>query len=352
MIRQTFQFELLTPCFCGGAEPALQAEIRSASIRGQLRWWFRVLGGFDALDQMPLRTQEAMVFGTIAVGRVSAGNLALRVHAVSNRSSVRDGQELGHKSFSDAAYLTFPIQTREAGGRKVGYNGRGVLGEETTFNLDVVWRGKADLWRSVEALIAVFGQIGAIGFRGRRAMGALASQVDSPSLTDALRRFAAPNQIEIYSLGEVATKSETVSELGAWLRSWRAHGRTGNNAREQTFPGFDSARGDHDHGLARLNLRPVPDEATSRPAIGLPIVQYFSSRNRTVTWESADGRFASPILLRPYRVAHGCWHPLVIFVEARRWSAGHRVYLNGDPRDVSLDLYEAMKADERLHAFR
>jgi hypothetical protein len=63
------------------------------------------------------------------------------------------------------------------------------------------------------------------------------------------------------------------------------------------------------------------------------------------------GRFASPVILRPYRDAQGLWHALVIFVEARKWPNDKVVYLNGEPRRVSLDLYEAMKNDQRLRPF-
>jgi len=41
----------------------------------------------------------------------------------------------------------------------------------------------------------------------------------------------------------------------------------------------------------------------------------------------------------------------VIFVDAHKWPAGKRVFLNGQERDVSLDLYEAMKADPALMPF-
>ncbi|TAE90912.1 MAG: type III-B CRISPR module RAMP protein Cmr1 [Verrucomicrobia bacterium] len=44
MIISHYQLEIITPCFCAGADQGI-AEIRAASIRGQLRWWFRVLGG-------------------------------------------------------------------------------------------------------------------------------------------------------------------------------------------------------------------------------------------------------------------------------------------------------------------
>ena len=49
-----YTVELITPCFCAGADQTT-AEIRAPSIRGELRWWFRVLGGTPE--------QERAVFG-------------------------------------------------------------------------------------------------------------------------------------------------------------------------------------------------------------------------------------------------------------------------------------------------
>lgn len=53
---KSYAVEILTPCFCAGADQS-KAEIRASSIRGELRWWFRVLGGTQA--------QEKEVFGGV-----------------------------------------------------------------------------------------------------------------------------------------------------------------------------------------------------------------------------------------------------------------------------------------------
>jgi hypothetical protein len=42
---------------------------------------------------------------------------------------------------------------------------------------------------------------------------------------------------------------------------------------------------------------------------------------------------------------------LVIFVDAHRWPDNHPVYIDGQARKVSLDLYETMKADKQLKSF-
>jgi hypothetical protein len=56
MRSETYNLTFLTPSFCGGANQTI-AELRPSAIRGQLRWWFRALGGAE---------QEMAVFGGTA----------------------------------------------------------------------------------------------------------------------------------------------------------------------------------------------------------------------------------------------------------------------------------------------
>src|SRR5215470_1516467 len=44
MMPETYNLTFITPCFFAGANQAV-AELRPSAIRGQLRWWFRALGG-------------------------------------------------------------------------------------------------------------------------------------------------------------------------------------------------------------------------------------------------------------------------------------------------------------------
>ncbi|MDW8310696.1 MAG: hypothetical protein RMK20_15080, partial [Verrucomicrobiales bacterium] len=343
--------------------------------RGQLRWWFRTLGGFKSLAaRFPnVRDQEAYIFGSTAGVQGQAGKLIVRVSRIQVKSAVRDGQELGHKNFSDPAYLTFPMQSREKQGTKTNYAGRGVL-LEGAFDLSLQWRGESAVWDDMLALVTVFGHLGALGFRGRRAMGALAILQTPQALGAALGRFSESHKLEVKELKHTSLTSNRgcISALGAWLKSWREHGRTPNLAVRQ--PGFDWARRDHNEGSRTLTGHPVTtnpsghapkgkDGDSFRPALGLPIVQYFSSAPKgqpnTVMWDwewdsakqKGKGRFASPIILRPHRDADGNWHALVIFVDAHAWPAAKPVFLNGQPRRVSLDLYNAMKNDKRLQPF-
>jgi CRISPR type III-B/RAMP module RAMP protein Cmr1 len=348
MIPQTYTIEIITPCFCGGAEPSQRAEIRAPSIRGQLRWWFRVLGGFKSLAPMPVREQEAMIFGETAGDSGKAGKLTLRVKSINIQSSQKDADKLGHQRFSDSAYLTFPLESRppkQEGGRGVLLSGK--------FELSLIWRGSPSLAPCLQALVAAFTNLGSLGFRSRRAMGALAPVCQRLPSTGWQNHFQQPNGIVVKSMS-ANSSTDAISKLGSWLRRWRSHGRSqdhDSNQNDFLKPplncGFDYAKRDHDIGYGLPDVRSKP---AYRPALGLPIIQRTSKG--TKNWEygkgnpqEPKGRFASPVILRPHKDFEGKWHALVIFVEARQWPVGKQVFINGQPHTVSLDLFIAMKDD-------
>lgn len=82
MQRATLEIEFLTPAFLGGAEQGLAAEWRAASVRGQLRWWFRaVAGGAWGGDLRRVREAEAHLFGSTD----RASNLVVRAEGKPGR---------------------------------------------------------------------------------------------------------------------------------------------------------------------------------------------------------------------------------------------------------------------------
>lgn len=362
MNKNAYCFELITRSFCGGANPERHAEIRAPSIRGQLRWWFRTLGGFKSLAPMPTKDQEAMIFGSVAGDKGAAGKLMIRTLSTAKPvQKIADADELGASISSPEGYLLFPLRSKKDRNTRsiVEYKGRASLeisAELPRFDLHVQWRGEPERWTDIEALLTVFGHLGSLGFRSRRAMGALAFANEPPmSIEDALARFIKPSAIVVKSL-PAASPSDAVSKLANWLKGWRSHGRSPNLSQG---PGFRYAKNDHDRGIEVLKRQGCNSDVTYRPSLGLPIIQFYSSPQPPpgkLNWEESpkkgEGRFASPVILRPYRDTEGKnWSALVIFVDARKWPSGKKVYLNGQPRDVSLELYDAMKNDANLLPF-
>jgi hypothetical protein len=300
-----------------------------------------------------VRDQENLIFGSAAGEEGSGGKLTVRVRAGKLEAARKDNAGLGYEQFSDPAYLTFPLQSRpnQDGTRGVILSG--------SFDLILIWRGNDSLMKDLAALANVFSQIGSLGFRSRRAMGALVTSGVKEPLSESLGHFSRPSAISVRAI-PASSSANAVSTLGAWLRRWRSYGRTTDHSRNRgdvSKPpfncGFDFAKRDHDIGYS---LGSVRNEPAFRPALGLPIIQRISGQ--TNQWEfgagtahEPKGRFASPVILRPHRDHDGKWYALVIFVDAKQWPAGKMSFLNGRPRAVSLDLYNAMKADQQLGPF-
>jgi hypothetical protein len=203
--------------------------------------------------------------------------------------------------------------------------------------------------------------MGAVGF----AQGVPTQAV--PGLQVALDKFSNAGSIVIRQLSPVGYEpvDAAVAALANWLRRWRQHGQTSTHRPppgDPDNPGFDYALRDHHEGVIALGYpNPGPSVTghtpkgtpgtTYRAALGLPIGQRF--RDGKVSWSSnanpTSGRFASPVILRPYRREDGRWAALIIFVDARRWPddpGTHKpkaVYLDRHPRHVSRDLYDEMK---------
>ncbi|KIE59471.1 hypothetical protein A946_02025 [Methylacidiphilum kamchatkense Kam1] len=343
MILNKYKIEFITPCICGGAEPEERAEIRIPSIRGQLRWWFRVLGGFKILSE-DVREQEDMIFGS-TTNNPSASKLILRLSSPSNILSEKmNGTDLG----ADRAYrasVPFPLRQQKD---------RRVIKKNTAFELSIFWKGRKEpfqktdeLKESIDVLISIWVSLGGLGFMSRKGFGALTFSRESyppHDLKTALSFFKHPENILIKKLNnDTFTDSNSARvSLWKWYKTTRA------------YKYKEYIKNDREAGLAIANNNKWEGKVY-RPALGLPIIQHFSKRNikNNINWyprPDSKGRFASPILLRPFKSIKG-YLALVIFIEALKWPENKKVYINSIGTEVSLDLYNKIKNDSQLSEF-
>ena len=105
MITKTYHLQFITPCFCAGANQEI-AEVRAPSIRGKLRWWFRIAGGDAA--------QEAEVFGSVAgdEGRSSAVVIRVREDALTAK-----WQPIQFQPVSNTGYVLYFAKASANGAR-------------------------------------------------------------------------------------------------------------------------------------------------------------------------------------------------------------------------------------------
>ncbi len=180
MKTTTYTLELLTPCFCAGADQS-KAEIRAPAIRGQLRWWFRALGGSPA--------DEREIFGGVA-GTASASSLSIRVLSIEPKiwsppSFTPNDPE------SYVWYFASVSGTTVKGAKGPRWTTTAAHGAGSKFQIQLIQRRPISPAKQAQLDLAIscFLQLGAIGLRATRGLGAFhcAEVPFSTSLFDVLR---------------------------------------------------------------------------------------------------------------------------------------------------------------------
>lgn len=211
MKTEAYHLELITPCFCAGANQAI-AEIRASSIRGQLRWWFRALGG--------TKRDEDFLFGCAAGDSGTGSRLRLAV------SDVKPGAVRAFPSFSanDAQSYVWHYAsvsgTTVKGAKGPRWQQQGALPAGTTFIVHLTWlRPAGNLKPVFDVALSAFLSLGMIGLRGTRGLGAfhckeianldaVIAALNEKSFT--VRRRSDPDDFSDYA--------SALKDWAAWLR--------------------------------------------------------------------------------------------------------------------------------------
>lgn len=320
MTSKEYQVEILTPCFCAGAEQE-KAEIRVPSIRGQIRWWFRALGGSA--------TEESRLFGSVH-GNTISSSLVFRLPDPPHSD----------KAVNRNDYLLWPLRK----------NQRGVLMPTVSFRLLMTVRRqgmRSDLLEKADAAIQLWILLGAIGARCRRGAGSLWPSDETPSDGQALQKtisgllgkFGKPS-VQVFTLKATAkTAEEALHNLGNWLKQWRA-GSTKSVKQPR-----DWGLNDHDAGLGKT-------KTVFRPVLGLPLTQRYQAGPTVETeYEKAEGRWASPLHLKVVRLGQ-TYVSLAVYFSEHAIPEGSELQI-GDPKGrgrsypvtLSHDLIKQMLHD-------
>ena len=184
------RIELLTPCFCAGVDPKAP-ELRAASIRGQLRYWTRVLHGTGEAEYSLFGGIKGKAHGYADEGVASA--IILRV------------KPLGTPRSSEQPLCPHDPQK----GR------RSALAAGTLFELRWFERFAPSIERAkkFEAVLLAWQLLGALGARLTRAAGSVWPSSYAPTLpefTSRLSSLSIPSTVRIGVLAEVVSNPEAL----------------------------------------------------------------------------------------------------------------------------------------------
>ena len=243
-------------------------EVRPSSIRGELRWFFRALGG--------TLQEEQEVFGGVQ-GDAKSSSVLVRVCEISKKV----GEEIRFSPESDKGYLYYFAKV--SGNRDNVHRTlrEHYLAPGTTFRLIVFLRKELEnsLVQKLLLALRMFVVFGSLGLRSTRGCGAIASNSNNvtkeeiKALGEECRDKFLIRLIgdEIYSSGE---KCQEV--LGGFLKAFRKDHHI--SGRSNSALGHSSGR---ERMSSALRLRPVK---TKRGY--LPIVIYTDvACNQTSLWD-------------------------------------------------------------------
>jgi CRISPR-associated protein Cmr1 len=309
----------VTPLFLGGSEPRGDPELRPASFKGELRFWWRALWGGvypnRAIDD--LSAAESRVFGTTD----EASPIVLRLGGEQPRQSAwRFGSSPG------VDYLFFSMKgTRQDPDRKGFEAGQTFeltlqarLGQHVNERVETAFREAcASLWLLV--------RLGGVGARSRRGAGNLcALEITDGSWPEALpplkasartaAEYARETSAGLAQLYEALHWSKPTGELTTWPEFDILHRKGGPiYVLDKEWSAWQDALNQVGAAYRDFRSRRQPDYAAvkdvvaghtthldtvERAAFGLPIVFYYRSlggQRGTLEGKDADRR-SSPLV--------------------------------------------------------
>ena len=315
-------FRITTPMFIGGADQKA-SDVRPASLKGALRFWWRALNwqgfsqknGDEAAALRALHAEEARLFG-LAASKDSGGQ-GVFLLSLSQKNPQPVEQPFSNMTTSQLYLLGMGLGSFK--------NGNHTLRNALTggdFSVRLLFRpdcSEADRKSVLDALY-LFGLLGALGSRARHGMGSVSLsqwQGDERKVPatpaeykDAIAcllnnsqkgglppftAFSAQTRIDISAENKDPLKLlDTVGAEQQMYRSFGQNGKVQGKAAERIF------RADHDLIYNATNGERIQN-APARVVFGLPHNYFFSSSKGKADVNYApngeEGRRASPLLL-------------------------------------------------------
>ncbi len=364
---RTYRF--ITPVFGGGVnlrESDPVTPVRVASIRGQLRFWWRAVNPCGCTSVDELRKAEEEVFGSTTqasrlVVRVSKQPAKLEAMPV-----LQDGTPFGVGRGMDAiAYGVFPLRATKA---PFQHGKLSNFGDEL---FELVFSYPDAIENHVQAALWAWAHFGALGGRTRRGFGAIAQVSPAlPNIDDGWARFvkSAPATWPHLDIKpKFATKPTTDGRAalalllgalrtvrqGPGIGRRRGEGQSGPHGRS-FWPEPDAIRQLFRDQVGEKHGTPVTDQnCFPRAAFGTPIIFHFKQPPRDASRDEKEyakdpldstlmpkgkSRTASRLLLRPHLGASGKVEAMALVLHHPLPPSGYVLLQKDHAEVVSVDL--------------
>ncbi len=318
------QVTTITPVYGGGVtagEPDAELPVRASAIRGQLRFWWRLL--HRTHHGRALFTAERQLWGAMGQpNRDYASKVRLRVREVSNVrrepcARFKERPDGSYKSMPEflhniPAYAMFPGQGQVTRGA-IEKNPANVLMPGLRFVLDV--ECPPDRWPEIEQTLRWWASFGGLGARTRRGLGSVwvaglvpVTQADAEQVGCRLVQKRPPQRNPHASW---RTAVESLQKFRQGVNLGRNPGKESNRPGRSRWPEPDALR--RITGKTRVKTDSVAltpqhpaGDVFPRACFGMPVIFHFQGEGDDQSPDPRDlslqpqglDRLASPLILK------------------------------------------------------
>lgn len=320
---RTYRVTLATPIYGGGVQagvPDKDMPVRVSSIRGQLRFWWRLLNG-RGKSPRELFVAERELWGGLG-GKpedVKASRVRLTVGRPQGMKETpcaefKKSPDGGYGSMPQflngySGYALFPGQGKLAAGRKsIETRPAQLIQQGLKITLTVHFLGTADEFeREVLPALRFWASFGGLGARTRRGLGSV--QVEGFAPVTATEAENAGCQLVLRADGSDDAIQVWGTAIGRLQHFRQGRGLGRNPGGDPKHPG--RSRWPEPDAVRRAAATHAPAHPAQHPAgkvypralFGLPIIFHFKDEKDpgdTVLAPAGGDRFASPLILKAY----------------------------------------------------
>lgn len=390
---QTYKCTLVTPMYGGGVkagEVDKDMPIRASSIRGQLRFWWRIACGPE--DSNKLFEKETEIWGGIGEDGAKASQVEIRVSSdVDFKGEVAAFEyERHHKDRSK--FKSVPKPDPKLGHAYVLFSAQGKLSKDRTvieelphkitktglsFELQLNFKTHTEGALTPEQIGEVkeavrwWSSFGGVGSRTRRGLGAVEvkgkDEIITPVTIDEVKNKG--GKLTLVSLGEGKNEVDCWKHGCDKLRDFRQAKNVGRNppksdskspAGRSRWPEANSVRNlantyseKHPPVDSKVNFFP-------RAAFGLPIIFHYQQDSGPGnepddhTLKVADvgkERMSSPLILRPYLDINDKWHSAALLLPNWQKALAQPLELSPRPKNINQQPQHWSSSPEQQEKF-
>lgn len=286
-IKKSYEIEVVTPLFMSGADIS-RPELRAASIKGLLRFWWRAIHPIHNLDE--LKKRESAVFGSAMNDSLSKSPFSMFIETkkIEIKDKIAEGKKVEvvrqNKKFKIDIFTYLALGIYDP---SIHNWSRKHIAPGSTFILHCMYTSEA-VKDEVEKALSALIHYGGMGAKSRNGFGSVYSK-DVPIIefhkkiaTDEAKYTSFSKKSQLFAFNVHNKWEDALSEIGIAYRTMRLSQEIALNK--------------HDYGNRKYIALPIVQAKEEKVKGGRHAKTCFLHVNKT-----EEGKYQGQILVLPYK---------------------------------------------------